>query len=109
MRAAEWIVEAAKGGCREGGSVIVYVFSWGLWEGVLAGLPRFFVCLQGRRGIDDVRRGGYTISVWVRWHILGPKGPSNAHSVLLSAIEWSNRCQRSRGVQHDVVVAGKCG
>ena len=49
MRAAEWIVEAAKEGFREGGRVIVYVFSRGLWEGVLAGLPRFFVFAGGLR------------------------------------------------------------
>lgn len=49
MRAAEWVVEAAKEGFREGGSVIVYVFIRGVWEGVLVRLPGFFVFTGGLR------------------------------------------------------------
>ena len=47
MRAAEWVVEAAKEGCREGGSVMVYVFVRGAWKGVLVASPEFFVFAGG--------------------------------------------------------------
>ena len=69
--------------------MIVYVFSRRFWKGVLAGLPGFSMCLQGGWGTDEVRRGGYTISVWVRWHLLGANSPSNTQFLLLNAIKWS--------------------